>query len=82
MYGRYYFQSGIIRIAFIRGNQILKDNNKDIDGRFLFGGAIILNETNKKYEYLKVRPGNMYSLFLFIVKIIFLTNRCIHTQLI
>ncbi len=55
-YGTSGYNSGLLRVAFARGNENLKTkNNEPIDGRRLSGGAVLANREKFRELWMKVR---------------------------
>lgn len=54
-YGTTRFSSGLLRVAFIRGNENLKTKNDEpIDGRKLSGGAVLVNREKFRDLWMRV----------------------------
>lgn len=55
-YGTTRYNSGLLRVAFIRGNENLKtQSGEPIDGRKLSGGAVLVNREKYRDLWMKVR---------------------------
>lgn len=61
-YGSTLYASGQLRIAFIRGNTNLNTENRiNIDGRSLYGGAILTGDPLKRENsYVKTTKSNHF----------------------
>lgn len=54
-YGTNRYNSGLMRVAFIRGNENLKTKSGEpIDGRKLSGGAVLVNREKFRDLWVKV----------------------------
>ncbi|XP_061393597.1 gram-negative bacteria-binding protein 1 [Musca vetustissima] len=78
-YGNSGYKSGEIRIAFVRGNTQLKWNSLDIDGSYLYGGAIVNSDADLRHQFManttlddvngaKEHFGNAYHVYSLIWK--------------
>lgn len=59
-YGASRYNSGLLRVAFIRGNENLKTKSDEpIDGRRLSGGAVLVSREKFRDLWMKVRVTSL-----------------------